>query len=106
MWRGIVKARDAVARGFHPRLGTGNSSLWYNNWLGTRMIAQRIPFVHITDTNLCVADLWRHGGWDFNQLYTQLPDEIKHEISIVQIPQQPVGVDKILWHEENDGKYT
>lgn len=106
VWRGILKARDSVAGGYGPRLGAGTSSFWYSNWLGTRQLAGRVLFVHITDTELTVADTWRQGTWNIGALYTMLSDEIREEIMAVQIPTRQEGVDRILWKEENDGIYS
>lgn len=61
VWRGIVRAKTAVANGYGVSLGDGSSSLWYSDWLGTGPLASRVPFVHITDTELRVADLWQGG---------------------------------------------
>ncbi|XP_057419083.1 uncharacterized protein LOC130713326 [Lotus japonicus] len=106
VWRGILKARDAVAQGFGVKLGAGTSSLWYSNWLGTGTLASRLPFVHITDTPLTVADVWREGQWNLDVLYTMIPDAIKEEIHGIPIPTTRTGDEKILWREAPDGRYT
>lgn len=61
VWRGLLKARDAVAHGFCAKLGAVASSFWYSNGLGTGLFACRVPFVNISDTALAVADVWREG---------------------------------------------
>lgn len=35
IWRSIVRAKNSVTQGFKPLMGSGESSLWYDNWLGT-----------------------------------------------------------------------
>lgn len=106
VWRGILKARDAVQHGFGVKLGDGQSSLWYSNWLGTGKLACKVPFVHVTDTNLVVADLWQHGTWHFDRLYTILPEEMREDIENITVPAQPSGVDRVLWKEEDSGIYS
>ncbi|GAB2261587.1 hypothetical protein Droror1_Dr00002584, partial [Drosera rotundifolia] len=106
IWKGIVKAREAIGHDFGVRLGARNSSFWYFNWLGTGKLCNRVPYVHISDSNLMVADLWNHNTWNFDCLYMGLSNDLKEEISQVRIPAMPMGEDMILWKKNNDGKYT
>lgn len=72
-----MAARDAFKDGFQMRLGAGNTSIWYSDWLGSGLLGEKLDYVHISDTHLCLSDLWENGIWCFNKLATPLSDDIK-----------------------------
>lgn len=106
IWKGIIRAKNNISDGYGALLGNGNTSFWYDSWLGTWKLCLQVPFVNIADTALTVANLWRHGTWCFNELYTNLPHEIKSKICNVRVPQSSTSTDKIRWRENHDGFYT
>ena len=60
-WHGIVKAWNVLKDGFSWQLGPGNSSFWYDKWLPIRKLCDLVPFVHITDSDHTVRDIWSDG---------------------------------------------
>lgn len=105
VWRGILKAKDDVPHGFGVKLGASVSSFWYTNWLGTGQLVSRVPFVHISDTALTVADVSWYENRHLAELYTQLPHEIRDGILRVPTPPVRTGEETILWMEANNGRY-
>lgn len=39
------------------RVGSGNTSIWYEDWNGTRTIGPKVPFVNISNTDLKLGDI-------------------------------------------------
>lgn len=70
IWKGIIRAKNDIKDGFQPLLGNGGSSFWYDDWLGSGKLCNRVSFIHISDTTLSVADLWLNGAWHLQALYT------------------------------------
>lgn len=94
LWRGLLKARDALRNGFSFKLGRGQSSFWYNDWSGLGMLALRVPFAHILDTNLQFADLIVNGQWDASRLYTSFPDFVAQRLQAVTPSPHQQGEDR------------
>lgn len=105
-WRGLLKARDDLRHGFSFKLGQGQSSFWYSDWSGLGMLAFRVPFVHISDTNLKLADLVVNGQWDTSWLYTSLPDFVGQRLQEVTPSLHPQGEDRWVWNNCAQGFYT
>ena len=99
-------AKEKLAAGFDVHLGAGDTSLWYQDWLGTGRLCDRVAFVNISDTLLTVSDAWRDGGWQLFNLSTILPEDIAQEIQRIHVPIDPQGLDRIKWCHTNDGKYS
>ncbi|KAJ1421151.1 Endonuclease/exonuclease/phosphatase superfamily [Sesbania bispinosa] len=75
IWKGIVRAKNALLEGFDFRLGQGDTSVWYTDWTSLGRLCDLVPFVHISDTNLVLRDLVVHSRWSFNQVRTWIPQE-------------------------------
>ena len=75
---GKSKKRKAaiLSDGYRLRVGSGNISLWYDRWLEEGLLCDVIPFVHIEDTQMRIADLYSRGTWQFNKLATILPSDM------------------------------
>ncbi|XP_019415559.1 PREDICTED: uncharacterized protein LOC109327034 [Lupinus angustifolius] len=84
--KGIVKATNMLRSGFRLHLGDGDLSLWYDNWSGLGLLCSMVVYVHISDTQLTVKDLWKDSTWDFNLLYTLIHVHVKEAIVQLIIP--------------------
>lgn len=84
-WKSIVKAVANLKQGFITRVGKGDIPIWYKKWLHKGKICDRIPFVDIQDINLKINDVCQYGKWNFDQLTTQLPIDIKLEMQSIFI---------------------
>ncbi|MED6187656.1 hypothetical protein PIB30_078477, partial [Stylosanthes scabra] len=55
-------------------------SLWYHKWKPNGCLAHQVPFVHVSDTNLTINDVWFDGQWNLELLSSWLSHELKIEI--------------------------
>ncbi|KAJ1376166.1 Ribonuclease H domain [Sesbania bispinosa] len=107
IWKGILKAKEALRNGFMMKLGTSQISVWYDDWTGLGKLCDLVPYVHISDSNLLVNDLWRSGTWSLDHLATVIPNEVKHVISCLPIPTENTTM-SVGWHWKFslDGLYS
>lgn len=89
-------------------LNAGNSSLWYSDWTGIGNIGELVDFVHISDTQLTINQLWRNGTWDLNNISTALPHDVKDVILNIPIPTNPNSdtPDRWVWNSCQAGTYS
>ncbi|KAJ1383750.1 Reverse transcriptase zinc-binding domain [Sesbania bispinosa] len=107
VWRSIVKAKDALQNGFYMKLGNGNTSVWYEDWTGLGKLCWKVPFVHISDTQLTVKDLWEGATWSLESMATSLPSDIALRILETPIPQHHSdAMDSWCWLEASSGNYS
>lgn len=79
-WNAIIKARDILREGYSFRLGNGSSSFWYAPWSSLGRLSALVPYVDIHDSELSISDLLHDGHWHLEELYTQLPLEVRNHI--------------------------
>ena len=72
-----MKAFSYLHDGFVYRLGSGNVFLWYDRWLDEDLLAELIPTVHVSDTDLRVKDVWFNGSWNFDKIVIVLPLKLR-----------------------------
>ncbi|KAJ1375902.1 hypothetical protein SESBI_50507 [Sesbania bispinosa] len=102
----MVKAKQVLKQGFRMDFNCGNTSIWYSGWTSLGPLCNLLPFVHISDTQRCVKDLWNAGGWDFSLLYTLILEAIQTHICSIPIPPSaPVETDSWSWWPNSDHKY-
>lgn len=82
------------------------SSVWYRDWTGTGKIAEKLDFVHISDTNLCLRDLVSHSAWSLNRIFTNLPEEVRNYFTTVTSHLDPNSPDVWYWDNSSSGVYT
>ena len=61
-------------------------------------------YVHISDTNLRLCDLWDNGDWHFNRLYTNLPSFYQDCIRSITIDHDTD--DRLIWSGSPNGIYS
>ncbi|KAL6555008.1 hypothetical protein OROGR_006266 [Orobanche gracilis] len=105
LWRSIIKARDALRECFSFMLQDGNSSFWYDDWSGLGVFCDSVPFVHVSDTELQVKDVWRNG-WDWNHVWTFIHVEIRPLLADIQGPSGSIFPDAWRCTLRPDGNYT
>jgi hypothetical protein len=64
------------------------------------------PVVAIQDTNMKINDVWLNGGWNFQTLYTHLPDNIVTAIEALQPRFVPNLPDVWTWSNTTSGVYS
>lgn len=104
-WKSISKAAVALQSGFEMRINSGNSSLWYSDWTGRGQLYNLVNYVHISDTQLCVKDIWENGSWKLQDLSTPLNDNV---ISAIMATSAPNSIHENLedcwaWKDQTDG---
>lgn len=108
IWRSIHKAIESLADGFKMRLHSGTTSFWYSDWTGLGNLCDLVEFVHVSDTQLTLNQLWDDGNWVLDRIISDLPDEVTVAICDVQIPTNPsVNLhDCWAWDGDHGGIYT
>ncbi|XP_057442557.1 uncharacterized protein LOC130734228 [Lotus japonicus] len=106
IWKGIIKARDQLHNGFKYRLGDGKTSMWYTDWTGQGKIVDRLPFVHISDTNICLQDLIHNQNWNFNRIMTMLPEDVENSFTKIVPQLAPDRPDMWTWNCSDAGIYS
>ena len=74
---------NVLRGGFHFRIWSENSSAWYDSWSSFGRGCEVVPYVHISESDYKIKDLWHKGLWDFSRLTTAVPKEVENEISML-----------------------
>ena len=106
LWKGLVKTWGILREGFIWELGRGNSSFWYADWSGLGRLCNMVDFVHISDSDISVGDVWRGNSWVFDHLATVIPTHIREHISQLSIPTNAARDDGWVWRGTNSGVYS
>lgn len=74
---------------------------------GGRAIVPRVPFVHISDFELLIKDVFRGGIWQWDNLITIMPSAIQEEArSLGLITFHHSAMDVLYWAGSSSGEYT
>ncbi|MED6148040.1 hypothetical protein PIB30_049441 [Stylosanthes scabra] len=68
-------------------------------------LAKDLPFVHISDTNLQIQDVWDHGNWNMNRLSSILPEEVKQNIGSYNPLAEQVASSGWFWSSSSSKIY-
>ncbi|XP_027156917.1 uncharacterized protein LOC113758084 [Coffea eugenioides] len=68
-WRRMLDAQLVAERHIRWIVGSGNSSFWHDNWLGSGLLCRQVKIFQEQP----VADFVVHGGWNVQRLYQVLP---------------------------------
>ncbi|MED6191216.1 hypothetical protein PIB30_113955, partial [Stylosanthes scabra] len=69
-------------------------------------LAKELPFVHISDTELRIEDVWENGEWKFNGIYSILNPEIKQSILNYNPTSQQGAKAGIFWSASSSRVYS
>jgi hypothetical protein len=106
IWNYVVKAMRMLEDGFIFKIGDGNSSFWYDSWIVNEKLSSLVPFVAIQDTQLRIKDVWFDGKWNFQHLYTCLPEAMVNNIKSL-LPCIVNGLPDVwTWHHSSSGVYS
>lgn len=84
-----MKALPALREGFSMRFNAGNSSLWYSDWRGFGLLCNEVDFVHTSDTQLFLRDIWNARNWWLDRLSTCILDNVKQSLLSFAAPRTP-----------------
>ncbi|CAJ2635744.1 unnamed protein product [Trifolium pratense] len=101
-----MKALSGLKDGFQFRLGDGKSSFWYTDWSGIGILANHVLYVDIHDIEIRVRDVFIDGNWNFNLLYTTMPNEVKEHLSNLPMILNSNVADCHTWKGNLNGLYT
>jgi len=85
-WRSIQHAINFFAAGYSFRVGSGDSLIWNIDWTQLGLLCQLVPFVNISDSVMCLKDVWDDGRWDLQGRATMIPTDIVHYIHELPAP--------------------
>lgn len=108
IWKSIQKAIISLGDGFKMRINSGNTSFWYSDWTGMGPLCNLVDFVHISDTQLTLKQVWDNGNWALERIATNLPQEVREAIYDCHIPTCPNDnlQDCWAWDGDQSGIYT
>lgn len=96
-WRSIYKAFVQLKDGYMFRVGSGDSSFWFDTWMEGGPLCTKVNFVNITDSNLRIKDVWQDGFWNLHEPYTMIPDWLKHHINNIRVEIEEGVQDCRIW---------
>lgn len=108
IWRSIPKAIEALGDGFIMRLLSGSTSFWYRDWTGLGALCNLVDYVHISDTQIILKQVWDNGNRALHRIVTPLPDDVNEAIYDMHIPVHPNDnlPDCWVWNGDQRGVYT
>ncbi|XP_016178767.1 uncharacterized protein LOC107621248 [Arachis ipaensis] len=56
-------------------------SFWFDNWSIEGPIAQDVPFVHISDSDLTIRDVWKDGQWNLHDIFSIILEDVKQRLN-------------------------
>ncbi|QHO52257.1 Putative ribonuclease H protein [Arachis hypogaea] len=80
-WKSISKAFGALKDAFSRCVGSLDQSFWFDNWSIEGPIAQDVPFVHISDSDLTIRDVWKDGQWNLHDIFSIIPEDVKQRLN-------------------------
>ncbi|KAJ1430774.1 Ribonuclease H-like superfamily [Sesbania bispinosa] len=105
-WHGIILDLKELQAGFDPKINDGFSSFWYEDWTGHGKLCNAVDYVHISDTDLRVFDVFSPDVWDFRHLFTPLPPEFSHIFADIPGPTLLNSPDCFIWAPSPSGVYS
>ena len=79
---------------------------WFRNWHPQGLLCHLVPYVHISDTQLKVRDVWRDGEWRLEVLATTINEEVRRRLRNVFVWLHDRVEDLLVWQGSQFGKYT
>ncbi|XP_057730894.1 uncharacterized protein LOC130946239 [Arachis stenosperma] len=77
IWRSLCKAWEVLKDGFAWCIGDLNQNFWFSSWRREGRLSNEIDYVHISDSNLRIQDIWSVGRWHLDTLYSPLSQNLK-----------------------------
>ncbi|KAJ1391912.1 Ribonuclease H domain [Sesbania bispinosa] len=71
-----MKATNILKHGFRFKVGRGDTSFWYANWLDIGTLCSHVEFVNFHDVNLTIRDVFITNAWHLDRLWALVPQDI------------------------------
>ncbi|KAK7256424.1 hypothetical protein RIF29_29870 [Crotalaria pallida] len=95
-----------LGTGFRLKVGFGEVSFFFDDWLDSELLCNKVPWVAIQDTVLRVKYVWSQEAWLFNTVYTILPPDVQNEITGSEVMVNEGIPDCYSWKGMIDGVYS
>ena len=106
IWHLITKTIKILKDGYKYRIGKGDISFRYHRWLDREPLCLCVPYVGIDDIQLRLKDVFYNNKWNFENLYTYLPQEVYLQIQATPVVEHVDMEDTIIWVNELNGSYS
>ena len=106
-WKSMKKGKEIFRKGTKWIPGyESNLSFWNDSWsnLGTLRNIIQGPLT-VESSNLRVKDVADMGGWKWDRLHIELPEEVKREIQATPIPFVRRNEDRLAWKLSPRGSF-
>ena len=101
VWRRMLPVRDMAEQNLWWLVQAGNCNFWFDNWLGSGPLCQRLESV----SDHSVFDFVSNGRWNQNLLRCWVPDAV-----VAEIIQRPVPTgdrqDRAIWCLTESGDFS
>ncbi|XP_015950970.1 uncharacterized protein LOC107475809 [Arachis duranensis] len=81
VWKSISKAFGALKDAFSWCVGSLDQFFWSDNLSIEGPIAQDAPFVHISNSDLTIKDVWKDGQWNLHDVFSNIPKDVKQRLN-------------------------
>ena len=105
-WRAIVCVGHLLDSLLRLKLGNGAASFWFDSWLQEGPLCKLIPYVHISDSDLSLKDVWRNWDWMLEALATPLSPEALNALRNCQVWLHQDSRDCKAWIHDTSSCYT
>lgn len=78
-----MKAMAALREGYYLRIWDDSSLFWYSLWSDHSPLCDQVFAIDIHDINLQIKDLYVNNQWQWDLLYTHVPNQIKYRLSSI-----------------------
>lgn len=106
-WKGILRCTEIIKPFFRWRIGDGNSiSFWYDNWLGSGRICERIEYIDPLENQLRLVNVLQQDGYlSVHELNTVIPSNLAAELETKAIVLSDEA-DSKLWNGTANGEFS
>ena len=87
-------------------VGSGNSSFWFSNQSNLGTLTSLVPFVHVSNLDLKVCDVWSNDHQALRRLSTGLPPDLASHLNSMCIWVHPLANDRIVQGGDISSKYS
>jgi len=103
-WSSIKMSAMVLQEGLSFHVGKGNIPMWYDRWSLRGIIAPLIDYVHFSDININIQDIFMNNIGNWNLVASPVPDWLKLEVESLFLNDEVKGV--TFWKDSTHGVYS
>lgn len=103
-WKSLMKSRSKAEPKIIWKIQSGNSRIWWDNWIGEGALARIIQGLG-KSAKVTVNDFIFNGDWDINKLSIVVPDHLIGKITSVDNGDQNLN-DFLVWKVSENGLFS